>query len=159
LLLAYEKYERASGKKLGGFFRLSADAGANFGPERPLPPATPSEITSFAFTQNGLVAVYGLSTRGEAAAPNIFCGRLATDDATWSEPVQINDEQDSAVLNAGGFFSILKRSESEIDCVWTDSRRGFWLTFFSASQTVGAPGLPTRQWSTTFAKGRNCLLG
>src|SRR3989442_9532992 len=41
LLLAYEKYDRVSGKKLGEFFRISTDAGRSLGPER-TPPQTPA---------------------------------------------------------------------------------------------------------------------
>src|SRR2546423_9644496 len=70
LLMTYDKYDRASGKKLGGFFRLSTDAGASFGPEWPLPPDAPGELTFFAFTRNGLVAVYGANSRGKYAEPN-----------------------------------------------------------------------------------------
>src|SRR5437870_4426749 len=109
LLIPYAKYDRANGKKLGDFFSISTDGGASFGPERPLlPGASLSEGILFAFIKGGLAAVYWPSRNHQV---HIFYTRSETGGATWSEPVQINDEQDSVILSAGGWFSFVQPSE------------------------------------------------
>ena len=136
LAVAYDKYDRANGKKLGACFRLSNDASLSFGPERLLPSELPSELTTFVFTQSGLTAIYA-SPRPGSATFDLISAQLQPDGATWSGHAQINDEQVSVLLNAGGAFNCAHPSENEIACVWSDTRRGFSLTFFSASHDGG----------------------
>ena len=135
LVIAYTKYDRASGKKLGDFFRVSHDGGASLDPEQKSPFVFSIGFRGWAlaFTKGGLAAVYTWTRERQ----NLFYVRSEDDGATWSEPVQINDEQDSVSVGGGGGFSFIQPSENEIDCVWTDARRGFWLTFFSASHDGG----------------------
>lgn len=153
LLIAYEKYDRANGNKVGGYFRLSTDSGASFEPERPLPPASVSGLTYYAFTRDGLMVLFESMPR-ERTGVNIFSARLDKDAVNWSEPVQINDEQDSASLNAGGGLNFIQSSENEIDCVWTDVRRGVWLTFFSASHDGGRTWTPNQPVEHDFREGQ-----
>jgi hypothetical protein len=152
LLLAYEKYDRASGKKLGEFFRISTDAGRSFGPER-APPKTPAvEIplisSQLAFVKGGLVAV------GQVGA-NLFYSRSETDGATWSAPVQINDEQDSVAV----FSPPVQPSERDVYCLWADRRRGFPLIFFSASHDGGRTWSPNQAVEYDFREGEQTHPG
>lgn len=153
LLISYAKFDRATGEKLGEFFTTSTDEGASFASERPLPAASSSHFTQFAHFQGGWSAVYVSSQPYSDVARNIFYARLERDDATWSEPVQINDEQDSTMLRGGGDFSFLQRSESEIDCLWIDKRRGFQLAFFSASRDGGRTWSPNQAVEHDFREG------
>jgi len=153
LLIAYAKFDRVRGEKLGEFFTTSTDEGASFGPERPLPPGSLSTFIQFAHIQGGWSAVYLSRQPYSDEAWNIFFSRLERDDATWSAPVQINDEQDSTILRGGGDFSFIQRSESEIYCLWTDKRRGFQLVFFSASHDGGRTWSPNQAVEHDFREG------
>jgi len=148
LLISSAKYDRAGGKKLGEFFSLSTDGGASFGPEQPLPVASSGPVL-FAFYKGGLAAVY-VSNQDHA---NIFYTRSDTDGASWSEPVQINDEQGVVAASGGGYFSFIQPSENEIACLWTDARRGFRLTFFSASHDGGRTWTPNQAVEYDFREG------
>lgn len=152
LLIAYAKYDRATGVNLGQFFNVSTDEGVSFGRERPLPAPSVSEFTSFSSIQNGWTAVYASNTL-YSGSNNIFYTRLETDDATWSAPVQINDEQDSVFLAGGGGFTFVQPSANEIDCLWIDKRRGFGLLFFSASHDGGRTWTPNQVVEYDFREG------
>lgn len=153
LLVAYEKFNPATGEKIGDFFKLSSDSGASFGPERTLPHSLlQSGAVRFAFFKGGLAAVYTLARQSD-----LFYTRSATDGATWSEPVQINDELDSVLIGGGGDFSFVQPSENEIYCLWTDTRRGFWLTFFSASHDGGRTWTPNQPVDYDFREGAQQL--
>jgi len=76
LLVAYEKFDPATGEKIGNFFKLSTDSGASFGPERTLPHSALMMI-QFAFFKGGLAAVYTLARQS-----NLFYTRSATEGAT-----------------------------------------------------------------------------
>lgn len=153
LLISYAKHDRTTGEKLGEFFTTSTDEGASFGPERPLPTGSISIFTRFTLTQTGGSAVYVSNPRYSDAVWNIFYARLETDDATWSEPVQINDEQDSMTFSGGGDFRFIQPSREEIDCLWTDKRRGFQLVFFSASHDGGRTWSPNQAVEHDFREG------
>src|SRR5262249_44656393 len=99
LVIAYAKYDRASNNKVGDYFRISNDGGVSYEPELALP--GPSEEMLFAVTHDSLVAFYGTDPQGGKATRNITSARMKRGDANWSEPVQVNDEQDSVVFHAG----------------------------------------------------------
>ncbi len=146
LLIHYGKYDLADGKKLGAFFRISTDGGANLGPERTLP-KLPSRRDAFPwanffFIKGGLAAVCEMDG-------NLFYTRSDADGASWSEPVQINDEQGPVAI----YFSIIERSEDEVYCLWQDRRRGFFLTFFSASHDGGRTWSPNKPVEYDFREG------
>ena len=140
LLVQYEKHELVGKKMLGVFFKISTDGGASFGPERSLPesPSRQDALTwkNLVFTKGGLAAVWG--SRGTRI--NLFYARSDAEGANWSEPAQINDDQDS-VSHFGG---IIQPSEEEVYCLWEDSRRGFPLIFFSASRDGGRTWSPNK---------------
>lgn len=128
LLIYYEKIELESGENLGAFFRISRDGGASFDAEQTAASLTENKFGSldFIFTENGIAAV-------GAHGRNIFYTRTENGFSNWTEPVQINDEQNSFQNN----LSFLQTSSADIFCVWQDTRRGFPLVFFSASHDGG----------------------
>jgi len=156
LFIIYAKYERESGKKLGDFFRISHDGGASLSSERTLPSAfSTKREPSFAFTKDGLVAVY--ASGSETDPKNLFYIRSEDEGVTWTTPVNINDEQGSAHMSSGGWFSFVQPSESEVYCLWTDSRRGFPLTYFSASRDGGRTWSPNQAVEYDFREREQLL--
>jgi hypothetical protein len=153
LVIAYAKHDRANGEQLGEFLRISTDGGESFGPERRLPGVALSQFIFFAYSENDLAAVYASNPRYSNAVSNLFYTRLETDGATWSEPVQINDEQDSVLLGGGGSFTFVQPAANEIDCLWIDKRRGFGLVFFSASHDGGRTWTPNQVVEHDFREG------
>ncbi|HLE63971.1 MAG TPA: sialidase family protein [Pyrinomonadaceae bacterium] len=150
LLIGYEKYDRSQGKNLGAFLRISTDGGTSFGPERMMPVSILSKFF-LAFTKGGLAAVYASSPD---ARQNIFYTRLEDNNsATWSTPVQINDEQGSAGMGGAGEVVFVQPSENDVYCLWTDDRRGFTLIFFSASQDGGRSWTPNQPVEYDFREG------
>jgi hypothetical protein len=152
LVIGYAKYDRASGKKLGDFLRVSHDGGASLGPEQ-TPPFVFSSVFrgwALAFTKGGLAAVYASETRERQ---NLFYVRSEDDGAAWLTPVNINDEQDSAQIGGGGGLSFIQPSENEVYCLWSDHRRGFLLTYFSASHDGGRTWTPNQAVEHDFREG------
>ncbi len=149
LLVQYEKHEMVGRKMLGVFFKISTDGGASFGPERTLPesPARQDTFTwkNIAFIKGGLAVVW--ASRGSRV--NLFYARSDAEGASWSEPSQLNDEQDSA-NHFGGF---IHSSEDVVHCLWEDWRRGFPMIFSSASHDGGRTWSPNKPVEYDFREG------
>jgi hypothetical protein len=144
LLVSYGKFDREDGKSLGLFFRISTDAGASFGPER-------EYRTSVRFIKGGLAGVLSKSNPGGGI--NIFYVISSNGGETWSEPVQINDEQGSVQWGFGGGLSFIQPSEDKIYCLWTDKRRGFLSLYFSASLDGGKTWTTNKEIEYDFREG------
>src|SRR5262249_3379346 len=93
----------------------------------------------------------GLAAVGPVGA-NLFYSRSETDGATWSAPVQINDEQDS-VAGFSPLGPLVQPSERDVYCLWADRRRGFPLIFFSASHDGGRTWSPNQAVEYDFREG------
>lgn len=144
LLLAYSKVGRGDQKSLGGYFRISTDGGATFGPEKS-PPG------SVSFVEGGLAGILSRAT-GDGGADLFYVGS-DNDGQTWSEPVQVNDEQGSFHSGFGGGFSFLQTTRDDAYCLWTDRRRGFVSLFYSASRDGGRSWAPNQAVEYDFREG------
>jgi hypothetical protein len=133
-------YEKGSDK----FFRISTDAGASFGQER-------NGASYPRFVAGGLAGIY--TAASPAGSMNIFYVRSYNDGETWTEPVQINDEEGSVQWGYGGGMSFVQTSQDDIYCIWTDRRRGFSLLFFSASHDGGRTWSPNQVIEYDFREG------
>lgn len=154
LVIAYEKYDRLKRTKLGEFFRVSNDNGTSFGPERLLPAGAAGHSIALAFTKSGVAAVFAAKPTYSTSAYNLFYTRMETADAVWSNPIQINDEQDSVIIGGGGDFSFIQPAENEAACVWIDRRRGYGMVFFSASQDGGRTWMANQLVEYDFREGQ-----
>ena len=144
LLVGYSKLDRHNNEYLGSFFSISTDEGASFGPERDSP-------GGIHFVEGGLAAAKTATSAG--GGTNIFYTRSYNDGETWTEPVQINDEQGSVQFGFGGGLSFVQPSQADVYFLWTDRRRGFLSLFSSASHDGGRTWVPNQVVEYDFREG------
>lgn len=135
LLVLYENFGHAR------FVKVSADGGRTFGKESLVPEFLgDSEIK---LCGSGFMAILSRDR-------NIYLSTADSEFENWTNFSQINDEQGSY----SGRLGILCRSENELFAVWLDARRGFPLTFFSASSDGGKTWSVNRPIDHDFRDGK-----
>jgi hypothetical protein len=127
LVVSYSKLNSVDLSHAGTFWRLSTDGGRTFGPER-------TYAHALWLIEGGIAGV-------RTAAGNLLFTGSSDGGATWTEPVQINDEQNSFRHGFGGGVALVQPTHHQVYCLWTDRRQGFLSLFFSASTDGG------RTWS------------
>ncbi len=146
MLVQYIKKYRSDETVLRQFVKLSQDGGKTFGNEYEVTEVIKSDKEfdsyTFHFAPNGFAVTIGFGK-------NFLYAQSIGDLENWSEPAQVNDEQDSAF----GGHQILHGAENEVFCVWTDTRLGFPLTFFSSSNDGGITWLANQPIDYDFREG------
>ncbi len=147
ILAQFDKTDRSDGQNLGKFISLSADGGKTFGAEKNLAELIKTERKftdfNFSFVKTGFAVV-------AVANSNMFYLHADKNLENWSNPVQINDEQDAFI----GGINFLQSEGTDLYCVWMDNRRGFQLIFFSSSRDGGKTWSPNQPIEYDFREGR-----
>ncbi len=154
-LVHYIKKDKATGKELGNFFRISVDGARSFSEEYNAGEMVPgvkskSRRIVFHFFEGGLAAVINeeLSER-EKNRQNKFYTRTDRTYKNWNKPVRVNEGKS----NVYGAFTLVHHGDDEVYCSWMQGKAGATQLFFSRSDDGGKSWSRNIQIEKDFRKG------